>query len=65
MNIKQLSPYEYTFISSLTNGWIPGSYAPTSDAYDGEAYEVSLSKLDPEWQEIYENKVMEILNKLK
>ncbi len=65
LNIKKLSPHEYTFISGLTNGWIIGSYAPTSDAYDGEAYEVSLSKLAPEWQKIYEEKALEILDILK
>ncbi|MFC2125699.1 hypothetical protein ACFLU5_12895 [Bacteroidota bacterium] len=64
LNIKQFSPYEYTYITSLTNGEIPGSYALSSDAYDGEAYEASCSKLAPEWQKIYENKVLEILNKL-
>jgi hypothetical protein len=64
LNIKQFSPFEHTYISSLTNGEIPGSYAPSSDAYDGEAYEVSCSKLAPEWQEIYENRIMEILKKL-
>ena len=64
LNIKKLSPYEYTFISSLTNGSIIGSYAPSSDAYDGEAYEVSLTKLAPEWQKIYEGKALEIIKKL-
>ena len=64
LNIKKLSPHEYTFISGLTNGWIAGSYAPTSDAYDGEAYEASLSKLAPEWQQIYEEKALEIISKL-
>ena len=65
LNIKNRSPFENTFVCGCTNGFITGDYAPTSDAYDGEAYEVSCSKLAPEWQEIYENKVMLILNKLK
>ena len=65
LNIKNRSPYENTFVLACTNGFITGDYAPTSDAYDGEAYEVSCTKLAPEWQEIYENKAMEILNKLK
>ena len=65
LNIKNRSPFENTFVCGCTNGFITGDYAPTSDAYDGEAYEVSCSKLAQEWQEIFENKVMEILNKLK
>lgn len=65
LNIKDRSPYENTFVCGCTNGFITGDYAPTSDAYDGEAYEVSCTKLAPEWQKIYENKVMQILNKLK
>lgn len=65
LNIKESSPYEYTFISSLTNGRISGSYAPASDAYDGEAYEVSLTKLAPEWQKIYEEKALNIINRLQ
>jgi len=64
LNIKQSSPYEHTYITCLTNGEIPGSYALSVDAYDGEAYEASCSKLAPEWQEIYENRVKEILKKL-
>ncbi len=62
LNIKKLSPYENTFISGYSNGSI--GYAPTSDAYDGEAYEVSGSRLAPEWQKIYEEKALEIISKL-
>ncbi len=65
LNIKNRSPYENTFVCGCTNGFITGDYAPASDAYDGEAYEVSCTKLAPEWQGIYENKVMEIINMLK
>ena len=62
LNIKKNSPYEYTFVSGYTNGSV--GYSPTPDAYDGDAYEGSLSKLAPEWQDIFEKKVFEILNKL-
>lgn len=63
INIKSASPYDNTFISGYTNGSV--GYAPTADAYDGDAYEVSLSVLAPEWQKIFEEKVTEIINKLK
>ena len=62
LNIKKKSPYEYTFVTGYTNGSV--GYSPTRDAYNGDAYEVSLSKLAPEWQKIFENKALEILKKL-
>ncbi len=62
LNIKKLSPYENTFISGYSNGRV--GYAPTVDAYDGEAYEASGSQLAPEWQAIYEKKALEIINKM-
>ncbi len=62
LNIKKNSPYEYTFVSGYTNGSV--GYSPTPDAYSGDAYEVSLSKLAPEWEKIFEEKAMEILKKL-
>ncbi len=62
LNIKQSSPYEYTFVTGYTNGSV--GYSPTPDAYNGDAYEVSLSRLAPEWQKIFEEKALEILKKL-
>jgi len=62
LNIKKASPYENTFVSGYTNGSV--GYSPTIDAYNGDAYEVSLSKLAPEWQKIFEDKALEILEKL-
>ena len=62
LNIKQKSPNKNTYIAGYSNGSV--GYSPTVDAYDGEAYEVSLSRLAPEWQNIYEDKVLEIINKL-
>jgi hypothetical protein len=66
LNIKKASKYKYTFVSGYTNGFImdAGAYAPTNDAYAGDAYEVSLSKLAPEWQKIFEEKALEIIKKL-
>jgi len=62
LNIKNDSPYIFTFVSGYTNGSV--GYSPTSDAYDGDAYEVSLSGLDPQWQKIFESKALEIIRKL-
>lgn len=62
LNIKKSSPYKNTFVTGYTNGNI--GYAPTSDAYKGGAYEVSLSKLAPGWQKIFEEKALKIIRKL-
>lgn len=62
LNIKEASPHEFTFISAYTNGRI--GYSPTSDVYTGDAYEVSHSILAPGWQKIFEEKAMEIIQKL-
>lgn len=62
LNIKKVSPYEYTFVAGYTNGVV--GYSPTPDAYNGDAYEVSLSTLAPEWQKIFEEKALELIKKL-
>lgn len=62
LNIKKASPFENTFVAGYTNGSI--GYSPTPDAYSGDAYEVSLSKLAPEWEKIFVEKAMEMLRKL-
>jgi hypothetical protein len=62
LNIKKMSPYEFTFAAGYTNGYI--HYAPTAEQFKGEAYEDSNSFLAPEWQEIYEKKILEMLKKL-
>ncbi len=62
LNIKEKSPYEFTFAAGFTNGYI--HYAPTAEQFDGDAYEDTNCFLAPEWQEIYEKKVIDLLNKL-
>ncbi len=62
LNIKRTSPYEYTFISAFSNGYI--HYSPPADYYDKGGYEVTECLLAPNWQEIYEQKAAEILRKL-
>ena len=62
LNIKKMSPYEFTFVAGYTDGYI--HYAPTAEQFKGEAYEDTNCLLAPEWQKIYEGKVLEILKKL-
>jgi hypothetical protein len=62
LNIKSRSLFEHTFVSGYTNGSV--GYSPVPEAYEGDAYEVSLSKLAPEWHKIFEDKAMEIIKKL-
>lgn len=62
LNIKENSPFENTFVAGFTNGYI--SYAPTAEQLGRGAYQDCSCPLAPEWQKIYEEKVMEILKKL-
>jgi len=39
-------------------------YSPGPEAYQGDAYEVSLSKPAPEWHMIFVEKAKEIIKKL-
>jgi hypothetical protein len=74
LNIKKTSPHKFTFVAGYTNEIADtnhplseeGSvgYAPTAEQYKGEAYEDNATILAPEWQKIYEEKVLEILKKL-
>jgi len=61
--IKRQSPFEFTFLASYSNGSI--GYAPTADAYGGDAYEDTLTRLAPEWQAMYEKKALEMIGKLR
>lgn len=62
LNIKVDSPYENTFIAGYTNGYL--HYAPTSESYKEGGYEIMNCILAPQWQEIYEKKIKEIIKKL-
>lgn len=63
LRLKKQSPSPHTFIAAYSNGHI--GYAPTADAYGSEAYEDALTRLDPQWQQLYETKALEIIRKLK
>ncbi|MFV1963898.1 MAG: neutral/alkaline non-lysosomal ceramidase N-terminal domain-containing protein [Pirellulaceae bacterium] len=62
LRIKHQSPCETTFVAAYSNGHL--GYAPTTDAYGSQAYEDCLTPFAPEWQEIYEQKALEIIRRL-
>ena len=64
LNIKQSSPHEQTFVAGYTNGYI--YYSPTAEqlANVGGAQEDSDCILAPEWQELFEGKVAQMLEEL-
>lgn len=64
LNIKKTSPHKHTFIAGYTNGYI--YYTPTAKQLEnrGGAQEDSDCLLAPEWQQLFESKVAEILKKL-
>ena len=64
LNIKQMSPHELTFVAGYTNGYI--YYAPTAEQLNnvGGAQEDSDCLLAPQWQQLYEEKVAEMLRRL-
>ena len=63
LRLKKKSPFPHTFIAAYSNGNI--GYAPTADVYGGEAYEDVLTRLDPQWQQLYETKALAIIRKLQ
>ncbi|MHB8972055.1 MAG: hypothetical protein ACYC3X_19500 [Pirellulaceae bacterium] len=65
LNIKQKSPHDLTFVAGYTNGYI--YYAPTAAQLTntGCAQEDCDCLLAPDWQQFFEDKVAEILNRLQ
>lgn len=62
LRIKKLSPYPDTFMAAYSNGYI--HYAPDKESYQQGGYEVTNCILAPEWQEIYEKEILEIIKQL-
>jgi hypothetical protein len=62
LNIKRASPYEHTFIAAFANGYL--HYGAPAEYYDKGSYEVTECLLAPQWQQIYETKVDEIIRRL-
>ena len=61
-NVKEASPFTHTFIVSPSNGYM--HYGAPAKDYTKGGYEVTECLLAPEWQRIYEEKAIEILEKL-
>jgi len=63
LGIKQRSPHKNTFVAGYTNGYI--YYAPTAEQLVnvGGAQEDSDCVLAPQWQEVFEAKIAEMLSK--
>ena len=64
LNIKRMSPHQFTFVAGVTNGYI--YYAPTAAQLEnrGGAQEDSDCLLAPEWQALFEAKAAELLRRL-
>ena len=60
--IKKMSPYEKTFIASITNGYL--HYSPPVSYYGKGGYEVTECILEPGWEQVFEDTVREIINGL-
>lgn len=63
LNIKKASPYQHTFVAAYSNGYM--HYSPPADDYDCQGYEVTECLLDPAWQYIYEDKVRQMIARLR
>jgi hypothetical protein len=62
LNVKKASPFKYTFMAAFSNGYM--HYGPPAEAYPMGGYEVTECFLGPEWQQVYEQTVDEILKRL-
>jgi hypothetical protein len=64
LNIKQRSPHPLTFVAGYSNGYI--YYSPTAEQLKnvGGAQEDSDCLLAPEWQDLFDRKVDDILRRL-
>ncbi|MBI2422551.1 MAG: hypothetical protein HYV27_06960 [Candidatus Hydrogenedentes bacterium] len=63
LNVKNASPFEFTFMAAYSNGYI--HYGPPASEYPAGGYEVTECLLAPEWQALYEAKSAEILGRLQ
>lgn len=64
LTVKKTSPHKTTFVAGYTNGYI--YYTPTAKQLQnaGGAQEDSDCLLAPEWEQLFYNKVTELLNRL-
>ena len=62
LRLKELSPFKQTFISAYTNGYL--NYAPAAEEYIQGGYEYTRAIFKPEWQNIYETRILSIISRL-
>ncbi len=62
LTLKDKSPFEHTFIVSLSNGYL--HYAPPASYYPRGGYEVTECLLAPAWQVTFEGVVDDLLSEL-
>ncbi len=62
LNVKKASPYRNTFIAAYSNGYM--HYGAPASYYDKGGYEVTECLLAPQWQQMFEKKANEIIQKL-
>jgi hypothetical protein len=63
LNVKNASPFEYTYMAAYSNGYI--HYGPPASEYPKGGYEVTECLLAPEWQALYETKAQEVITRLE
>jgi len=63
LNIKKRSPYKHTFVAGYSNGYV--HYGVPAADYNKGGYEATECLLAPEWQEIFETKTQQLINKLR
>jgi len=62
LNVKAASPYEHTFVSGFSNGYV--HYGPPAGDYPMGGYEVTECLLAPEWQKMFEQAAQEVIRML-
>jgi len=62
LNIKKASPHKSTLMAAFTNGYL--HYGPPASYYDKGGYEVTECLLAPEWEKLYTETAMDVLQKL-
>lgn len=63
LNVKKASPFAQTFLAAFSNGYM--HYGPPVGDYAKGGYEVIECFLAPEWQEVFEQTVGELLSRLE
>ena len=62
LNVKAMSRFSPTLVAGYTNGYL--HYGAPAALYEGCGYEVTECLLAPEWQEIFESAVADLLDQV-